>query len=77
MISFAMLEVFSGRAEFFAVDELPCLAAGFSADGAIELAGAQAMKEAAVHGAVAELRDGSGVAVGEDGLGAVAVSWCL
>ena len=67
-------EVFSGRAELFAVDQVPGDAAGFRADGAVQLAGAQAMKEAAVHGAVAEDADGAGVAVGQDGLGAVAVA---
>ena len=47
------------------------LAAGLRADGAVELRGAEAVEEAAIHGAVAELADGAGVGVGQDRFGAV------
>ena len=67
-------EIFGGRAQLFAVDEVPGHAAGFRADGAIELAGAEAVKEAAVHGAEAEHADGARVAVGQDRLGADGVA---
>ena len=66
-------EVFGGHAELFAVDVVPRNAAGFRADGAIELAGAEAMEEAAIHGAVAEHADGARVAVGQDRFGAMGV----
>ncbi len=67
-------EVFGRRAKFFAVDQVPCLPARLGTDGAVELAGAQAVKEAPVHGAVAEHADGSRVAVRQNGFGAIAIA---
>ena len=64
-------EVFGGHAELLAINQVPRHAAGFRTDGAIELAGAEAMKEAAVHGAEAKHADGARIAVGKDRLGAV------
>ncbi len=43
--------------------------AGGGADGAVQARGAEAMEEAAVHAFAIEQAHGSGVAVGEDGLG--------
>ena len=63
-------EVLGRSAEASAVNALERGAAGGRADGAVELRGAEPVKEAAVHGAEAELTDGAGVAVGEDALGA-------
>ena len=67
-------KVFGGSAELFSVDSVPGHATGFRTDGAVESAGAQAVKEAAVHGAVTEYADGARIAVGQDGLGAVFVA---
>jgi hypothetical protein len=67
-------EVFGGSAELFSVDGVPGHAAGLRTDGAVQAAGAQAVKEAAVHGAVTEYADGARIAVGQDGLGAVFVA---
>ena len=64
-------EVLRRRAELDAVDAQEGFAAGAGADGAVELRGTEAMEEAAVHRAEAELADGAGVAVGEDAFGAV------
>ena len=68
---FGEAEVFGGDSELFSVDEVPGLAAGLRTDGAVEAAGAEAVEEAAVHGAEAEHADGACVAVGQDGLGTV------
>ncbi len=67
-------EVFGWRAQLLSVDQVPCLPARFGTDGAVKLARPQAVKEAAIHGAVAEHADGSGVTVREDRFGAVPVA---
>ena len=67
-------EVLGRRAQLLAVDQVPGHAAGLGADGAVELAGAQAMKEAAVHRSVAEHADGARVAVGQNRLGTVPIA---
>ena len=64
-------EVLRTGAEARAVDAHHAGAAGAGADGAVKLRRAEAMEEAAIHGAVAELADGAGVAVGQNALGAV------
>src|SRR5205085_5970111 len=46
------------------------VAAGGGADGAVQLRGAQAMKEAPVHGSVIQLAQRAAVGVGKDRLGA-------
>ena len=66
-------EVLGGCAQLLAVDQVPGHAACLGTDGPIQLACAQAMKEAPVHGAEAQHADGARVAVGQDRLGAVAV----
>ena len=58
-------------AEFAAVDGDDGLAAGFRADGAVELGCAEAVEEAAIHGAVAEDPDGACIGIGQDGFGSV------
>ena len=69
---FGEAEILGGRAVFLAVYQVPGLTSGLGADGAVEAAGAQAVKETAVHGAEAEHADGAGV--GQDGLGAVQIA---
>src|SRR6185312_4684219 len=64
-------EVFRGRAHLFSVDQIPGSAAGFGANGPVETAGAQTVKKASIHGAIAKHADGPGVTIGQDGLGAV------
>ena len=59
-------EGFGVGAELAAVNGDEGLAAGFGANGAIELRGAETVEEAAIHGAVAELADGAGIGVGQD-----------
>ena len=66
-------EVFGGHAVLLAIDVVPRDSAGFRTDGAIELAGAEAMEEAAIHGAIAKHADGACIAVGQDRFGAVGV----
>ncbi len=56
---FGEAEILGGRAQLLSVDQVPGLAAGFRTDGAVKAAGAQAVKEAAVHGPVAEHGDGA------------------
>ena len=69
-------EVLGGRAQLTAVNEVPGLSASLGTDGAVKLARAQAMKEAPVHGAVAQQAHVARVAVGQDRLRAVALR-CL
>ena len=63
-----MAEVFRVGAQLFPVDRYQGIAARGRADGAIEPRGAEPVKEAAIHGAIAEHADGPGVGVGQDGL---------
>src|SRR6185312_5044669 len=60
-------KVFRRRAQFLSVDQAPGSASGFGANGPVEPAGAKAMEEAPVHGAVAKHADGAGVAVRQNG----------
>ncbi len=66
-------KILGRRAKFFAVHQVPRLPAGLGADRAVELARAQAMKEAPVHRPVAQHADGPRVAVGQDRLRTVAI----
>ncbi len=54
------------RAVLLAVDQVPRLPASLRANGAVELASAKAVKEAAIHRSIAEHADGAGVAVGQN-----------
>jgi hypothetical protein len=63
-----MAEVLRVGAELFSVDRHQGIAACGRADGAIEPRGAEPVKEAAIHGAIAEHTNGPGVGVGQDGL---------
>src|SRR5580698_2688477 len=61
-------------AELSAVNRDESVATRCRAYGAVELGGSQAVEEAAVHRTVAEEANGSGVGIGQDGLGAVGVT---
>ena len=63
-----MAEVFRVCAQLFPIDRYQGIAACSGADGAIELRGAEPMKEAAIHGAIAEHTHGPRVGIGQDGL---------
>ena len=67
-------EVLGWSAQLFAVHGVPGNAASLGTDGAVQAACAETMKEAAVHGAVAELADGAGIAVRQDGLRPVTIA---
>ena len=69
-------EGFGVGAELAAVNGDEGLAAGFGANGAIELRGAETVEEAAIHGAVAELADGAGIGVGQDRFRSVLAGDC-
>ncbi len=71
---FGQPEVFGRRAQLFAVDKVPGHAAGLGANGAVQLAGAEAMEEAAVHRSEAEHADSAGVAVGQNRFGTVLIA---
>jgi len=66
-------EVFRRSAKANTVDAGQRRSTSRSADGAVELRSSQPMKKTAVHRGVAQLADGSGVAVGQDALGAMLV----
>ena len=68
------LEIFRGGAQFLAIDKVPRHPARFRADGAIELAGAEAMKEAPVHRPVAKNPHRPRIAVWQNRLRAVLIA---
>ena len=73
---FRQPEILGRHAEFFPVHQVPCLPARLGANGAVELAPAQAMKKPPIHRSVSQHADGSRVAVWQDRFRSVAIA-CL